>query len=208
MVGVQSEEKCTKCGYLYGFHEFQTRTGEEYFLCGRCGYHHSTRVVIDNQKSRRIKAQVEKLIKAGKIDEAFDLAGIKLRGYKDGKEYTEKDLSKEEKLEHLKNRSFQYIKMKNGKYVYTSSKSGGYGAYSYMGLKGVGTNGSLEKNGHAEFEKWAKKNLKHFEEVFYTKKLNGKWIRVDLKNNKEEEFKDDWHKYLNAKQIAELNQPS
>lgn len=199
MVGVQSERKCPKCGYLYGFYEFQTRTSEEYFLCNRCGYNHSTHVVIDKEKNRRIKEQVQKLIKENKIDEAFKVSGIKLKIYSNGKEHTEKEMSREEKLKELKDFSFQYLKKRNGKFVYTTEQSGGYGAYSYMGVKGVGTTGSLEKNGQQEFEKWAEKHINNLKEVYYTKKVNGKWVRVNLKNNKEEEFKDNSDKYVSAK---------
>ena len=53
MSTVSQEQECQRCGYEYGYHEFQTRTSEEYFMCSRCG--HQVRYEITNLDSKNYK---------------------------------------------------------------------------------------------------------------------------------------------------------
>tara|TARA_R110000744_G_scaffold79235_1_gene155709 strand:- start:255 stop:701 length:447 start_codon:yes stop_codon:yes gene_type:complete len=53
MSTVSQEEECQRCGYEHGYHEFQTRTREEYFMCSRCG--HQVRYIITNLDSKDYK---------------------------------------------------------------------------------------------------------------------------------------------------------
>ena len=55
---VSQEQECQRCGYEHGYHEFQTRTMEEYFMCRRCG--HQIRYVIDNLDTRTFKSGKKK----------------------------------------------------------------------------------------------------------------------------------------------------
>ena len=60
---VSQEVECQRCGYEQGYHEFQTRTMEDYFMCPRCG--HQVRYVVDNwddskYKSGKKQGQVKK----------------------------------------------------------------------------------------------------------------------------------------------------
>ena len=54
MSTVSQEQECQRCGYEYGYHEFQTRTSEEYFMCSRCG--HQVRYIITNLDSKDYKS--------------------------------------------------------------------------------------------------------------------------------------------------------
>tara|TARA_R110002167_G_scaffold64928_1_gene183645 strand:- start:463 stop:906 length:444 start_codon:yes stop_codon:yes gene_type:complete len=51
---VSQEQECQRCGYEYGYHEFQTRTSEEYFMCSRCG--HQVRYEIINMDTKNYKS--------------------------------------------------------------------------------------------------------------------------------------------------------
>ena len=51
---VSQEQECQRCGYEHGYHEFQTRTREEYFMCSRCG--HQLRYEITNLDSKDYKS--------------------------------------------------------------------------------------------------------------------------------------------------------
>ena len=55
---VSQETECQRCGYEHGYHEFQTKTGEQYFMCRRCG--HQVRYVIDNLDKRKFKSGKKK----------------------------------------------------------------------------------------------------------------------------------------------------
>ena len=55
---VSQEQECQRCGYEHGYHEFQTRTGEEYFMCRRCG--HQVQYVIDNWEDSKYKSGKKK----------------------------------------------------------------------------------------------------------------------------------------------------
>ena len=55
---VSQETECKRCGYEHGYHEFQTKTGEEYFMCRRCG--HQIRYVIDNWEDSKYKSGKKK----------------------------------------------------------------------------------------------------------------------------------------------------
>ena len=55
---VSQEQECQRCGYEHGYHEFQTRTGEEYFMCRRCG--HQVQYVIDNREDSKYKSGKKK----------------------------------------------------------------------------------------------------------------------------------------------------
>ena len=54
MSTVGQEQECQRCGYEHGYHEFKTKTGEEYFMCRRCG--HQVRYVIGNLDKRTFKS--------------------------------------------------------------------------------------------------------------------------------------------------------
>tara|TARA_B110000495_G_C22482313_1_gene297830 strand:- start:78 stop:521 length:444 start_codon:yes stop_codon:yes gene_type:complete len=54
MSTVSQEQECQRCGYEYGYHEFQTRTSEEYFMCSRCG--HQVRYEIVNMDAKNYKS--------------------------------------------------------------------------------------------------------------------------------------------------------
>jgi len=54
MSTVSQEQECQRCGYEHGYHEFQTRTMEDYFMCRRCG--HQVRYVIDNLDKQKFKS--------------------------------------------------------------------------------------------------------------------------------------------------------
>ena len=54
MSTVSQEQECQRCGYEYGYHEFQTRTSEEYFMCSRCG--HQVRYEIVNMDTKDYKS--------------------------------------------------------------------------------------------------------------------------------------------------------
>ena len=58
MSTVSQEHECQRCGYEHGYHEFQTRTGEEYFMCRRCG--HQIQYVIDNWEDSKYKSGKKK----------------------------------------------------------------------------------------------------------------------------------------------------
>jgi len=58
MATVSQETECQRCGYEHGYHEFQTRTGEEYFMCRRCG--HQVQYVIDNPQDAFYKSGKKK----------------------------------------------------------------------------------------------------------------------------------------------------
>jgi len=63
MSTVSQEQECQRCGYEYGYHEFQTRTSEEYFMCSRCGHQVRYEIVnmdIKNYKSGKNKGQQKK----------------------------------------------------------------------------------------------------------------------------------------------------
>ena len=51
---VSQEAECQRCGYEHGYHEFQTRTREEYFMCSRCG--HQLRYEITNIDTKNYKS--------------------------------------------------------------------------------------------------------------------------------------------------------
>ena len=51
---VSQEAECQRCGYEHGYHEFQTRTREEYFMCSRCG--HQLRYEIINLDTKDYKS--------------------------------------------------------------------------------------------------------------------------------------------------------
>jgi len=58
MSTVSQDQECQRCGYEHGYHEFQTRTMEEYFMCRRCG--HQVRYVIDNWDTQKFKSGKKK----------------------------------------------------------------------------------------------------------------------------------------------------
>lgn len=58
MSTVSQETECQRCGYEHGYHEFQTRTSEEYFMCTRCG--HQVRYEISNWDKRKFKSGAKK----------------------------------------------------------------------------------------------------------------------------------------------------
>ena len=58
MSTVSQEAECQRCGYEHGYHEFQTRTMEDYFMCPRCG--HQVRYVIDNWDTQKFKSGKKK----------------------------------------------------------------------------------------------------------------------------------------------------
>ena len=58
MSTVSQEQECQRCGYEHGYHEFQTRTMEDYFMCPRCG--HQVRYVIDNWDTQKFKSGKKK----------------------------------------------------------------------------------------------------------------------------------------------------
>ena len=58
MSTVSQETKCQRCGYEEGYHEFQTRTSEEYFMCSRCG--HQVRYEISNWDKKNYKSGTKK----------------------------------------------------------------------------------------------------------------------------------------------------
>jgi len=58
MSTVSQEVECQRCGYEHGYHEFQTRTMEDYFMCGRCG--HQVRYEISNWDNRKFKSGKKK----------------------------------------------------------------------------------------------------------------------------------------------------
>tara|TARA_R110001592_G_scaffold170073_1_gene406959 strand:- start:213 stop:656 length:444 start_codon:yes stop_codon:yes gene_type:complete len=58
MSTVSQETECLRCGYEQGYHEFQTRTGEEYFMCRRCG--HQVHYIIDNWEDSKYKSGKKK----------------------------------------------------------------------------------------------------------------------------------------------------
>ena len=58
MSTVGQETECLRCGYEQGYHEFQTRTGEEYFMCRRCG--HQVHYIIDNWEDSTYKSGKKK----------------------------------------------------------------------------------------------------------------------------------------------------
>jgi len=58
MSTVGQETECLRCGYEQGYHEFQTRTGEEYFMCRRCG--HQVHYIIDNWEDSKYKSGKKK----------------------------------------------------------------------------------------------------------------------------------------------------
>ena len=51
---VSQEAECQRCDYEHGYHEFQTRTMEDYFMCPRCG--HQVRYVVDNWDDSKYKS--------------------------------------------------------------------------------------------------------------------------------------------------------
>jgi hypothetical protein len=54
MSTVSQEQECQRCEYEHGYHEFQTRTREEYFMCSRCG--HQVRYEITNLDTKDYKS--------------------------------------------------------------------------------------------------------------------------------------------------------
>lgn len=58
MSTVGQEAVCQRCGYEHGYHEFQTRTSEEYFMCRRCG--HQVQYVIENWEDAKYKSGKKK----------------------------------------------------------------------------------------------------------------------------------------------------
>jgi hypothetical protein len=58
MSTVGQEQECQRCGYEHGYHEFQTRTAEEYFMCRRCG--HQVQYTIDNWDEKKYKSGKKK----------------------------------------------------------------------------------------------------------------------------------------------------
>tara|TARA_R100000951_G_C2635791_1_gene179257 strand:- start:1037 stop:1480 length:444 start_codon:yes stop_codon:yes gene_type:complete len=58
MSTVGQDQECQRCGYEHGYHEFQTRTGEEYFMCRRCG--HQVQYIIDNWEDAEYKSGKKK----------------------------------------------------------------------------------------------------------------------------------------------------
>tara|TARA_R100000908_G_C3639605_1_gene76520 strand:+ start:97 stop:543 length:447 start_codon:yes stop_codon:yes gene_type:complete len=58
MSTVSQEQECQRCGYEHGYHEFQTRTQEEYFMCRRCG--HQIQYVIVNWQDSKYKSGKKK----------------------------------------------------------------------------------------------------------------------------------------------------
>ena len=58
MSTVGQEAVCQRCGYEHGYHEFQTRTSEEYFMCRRCG--HQVQYIIDNWEDSKYKSGKKK----------------------------------------------------------------------------------------------------------------------------------------------------
>lgn len=58
MSTVSQEQECQRCGYEHGYHEFQTITCEEYFMCSRCG--HQLRYEITNLDTKNYKSGKDK----------------------------------------------------------------------------------------------------------------------------------------------------
>jgi len=58
MSTVGQETECQRCGYEHGYHEFQTKTGEQYFMCRRCG--HQVQYIIDNWEDSKYKSGKKK----------------------------------------------------------------------------------------------------------------------------------------------------
>jgi len=58
MSTVGQEAVCQRCGYEHGYHEFKTRTSEEYFMCRRCG--HQVQYIIDNWEDSKYKSGKKK----------------------------------------------------------------------------------------------------------------------------------------------------
>jgi len=71
MVGVQDRAKCPKCGYKDASTEFQTRNGEEWLFCGRCGYEQHTTAVVDRVRSAKVTKKVKRLYNQKKYVEAI-----------------------------------------------------------------------------------------------------------------------------------------
>ena len=55
---INQETECQRCGYEHGYHEFSTKTNEQYFMCRRCG--HQVMYIIDNPQDAFYKSGIKK----------------------------------------------------------------------------------------------------------------------------------------------------
>jgi len=71
MSGVQNSIICPQCGQPESFFtEYETRSGEEWGLCDKCGFKRRRIALRDRKKETKIR----KLVEGGKIIEALNLA--------------------------------------------------------------------------------------------------------------------------------------
>jgi hypothetical protein len=191
MGSVQDCVTCPRCKNKEAFMDLYYKTGEVFVLCDRCGYNYSKTAVIDKARGERIKARVEKLIKAGKIDRAIDVTGISgiiMHREVDGewKDIPIKQWSDEEKIKELRSINYDlYFKLdKKRRVVYEIKEGGGLGAFSYK-LKGSLKGSIVTVLGHFEskkdkedFLKWVEENRENLEETTITEKIGLVWKKI------------------------------
>jgi DNA-directed RNA polymerase subunit RPC12/RpoP len=170
MVGVQDEIECPKCGYKHAFYEFQTRNGEEYTYCSKCGYSFQSILLVDRIRSKKADKKLKLLYDRGEIDKAYKLCR--------GISTIDPSITNNTKIEEIKFRlkyGFNFIKKrKDGSYIYRIKESGGCGSYSYMSTENsyndrgekivVGSSGSLpfDEKKKQDFINWLKSIKERF----------------------------------------------
>lgn len=180
--------------------DFYYKSNEVFIHCDRCGYCYERWIPIDKARGKRIKSQVTKFIKNGRLNEAIKAAGMeswtKTSHDKSGNpiRLPIMEWEDEEKIKHLQSESYDnyYKKDNDGNLVYIEKASGGYGCYTY-GKGGVNSVGSLKKGGLKVFVKAAKENLDKYDVLQVSFKRRGEWFKLDIKTGEEELMIDDFH---------------
>ena len=204
MGSVQSAIKCPSCGYSECWNDFYYKTGENYIMCGRCGYYEGYTAKTNIAKGKKKVKNAEKLVKEGKLKLAIEVLEISFIGtkYDSNKKpikYTEKDLNDKERLEHIRNKIKRikeckykyYFKMnREGKIEYTHKilKNGVETKYKIKGAVATCCGGTTKKE-LPKFRKWVNDNKKSIEKVSANYLEGSKWITEDILTGKKIGFK-------------------
>jgi len=203
MGSVSSQIKCKKCKFEHCSEEYYYKTGEAFVFCDRCGYSFSAFMKHDPAYGRRVKAQVEELIKQNKIKDALELTGS--TGYTmhtqvngEWKDIPILEWTDEEKIKELRDIRYQtyHMKDKDGNYVWDIQSSGGFGAYHHQKKSGGGVGGHFRAKWSAkktirQMIKAIKSPKRKNEIILYTKKINGKWFIFNARTSERVEIPDN-----------------
>jgi len=197
MGSVISDVECNNCGYEGATEDYYYKSNEVYVFCHRCGYSYSRTIKYDIKKGKRIYKKVKELIAKKKYAEAVKIANLSVFSPKEKKwvkkGFADKDALKElrEFLKRIKDYKFEYYYLadKDGHWVFDKQEIKPEGMTQYSVKGGVGSLLGNYDNVDS-FIDWVKKNKDGLKSAEYTKKIDGRWYKINAFNGKKEPFDD------------------